>query len=456
MIVLLLPIRQTWQKASAQSAPDAVHFAIIGDYGTGGAPAAAVADLVKSWNPDFVVTTGDNNYPDGAASTIDSHVGKYYHDFIYPYSGKYGPGADRNRFFPTLGNHDWHTPGVQPYLDYFTLPGNERYYDVQWGPVQLFIVDSDPSEPDGITADSVQANWLKAQLAASEAPWKLVFEHHPPFSSGLHGSTPDLQWPFQEWGATAVFSGHEHSYERLIIDGFPYFINGLGGASSYTFKDALPGSVVRYNAAPGAIRVDATAENLTIEFFSTADPTTPVDTYAIDATTGTSIDVTAPTSTPAAVTDRVVTTEADARVEAAKPDTNFGKHTTLRIDGGNDPDIESYLRFRVGSTTQPVQHATLRLFTSTDSQSGFSVYTTMNDWVESGAGAVTWTTRPPQSEQAIASLDAAPANTWVEIDVTSIVTGGGVYSFVLATNNTDGLTMSSREGDNPPQLVLTF
>ena len=55
-----------------------------------------------------------------------------------------------NSFLPSLGNHDWGTPNAQPYLDYFALPGNERYYDHVQGPVHFFIVDSDPNEPDGI------------------------------------------------------------------------------------------------------------------------------------------------------------------------------------------------------------------------------------------------------------------------------------------------------------------
>lgn len=42
--------------------------------------------------------------------------------------GNYGEGALTNRFFPCLGNHDWSTPGAQPYLDYFELPCNERFY----------------------------------------------------------------------------------------------------------------------------------------------------------------------------------------------------------------------------------------------------------------------------------------------------------------------------------------
>ena len=43
--------------------PGTIHFAVIGDYGDAGQAELDVANLVKSWNPDFIITTGDNNYP---------------------------------------------------------------------------------------------------------------------------------------------------------------------------------------------------------------------------------------------------------------------------------------------------------------------------------------------------------------------------------------------------------
>jgi tartrate-resistant acid phosphatase type 5 len=123
----------------------------------------------------------DNNYPDGEEETIDENIGQYYGEFIFPYVGEFGGGSPTgtNRFFPALGNHDWVTrsdadgSGPQPelphpYLNYFQLPdneqpGDERYYEVDQGPVHLFIIDSDPHEPDGRTADSRQAAWLILQ-----------------------------------------------------------------------------------------------------------------------------------------------------------------------------------------------------------------------------------------------------------------------------------------------------
>lgn len=235
-------------------------FAVIGDYGNGSQKEADVAALIKRWEPDLIITTGDNNYPDGAEETIDEHIGQFFHEFIAPYYGSYGEGGQENRFFPSLGNHDWHAPDAQPYLDYFTLPGNERYYDFTWGPVHFFAVDSDSDEPDGAHGKSIQADWLKSALADSDSPWKVVYLHHAPYSSGKHGSKERTQWPFAEWGVDAVFSGHDHTYERIFKDGIYYFVNGLGGAGRYDFREIIEGSQVRYNENHGAMLVEANEE----------------------------------------------------------------------------------------------------------------------------------------------------------------------------------------------------
>jgi hypothetical protein len=241
-------------------------FVAIGDYGYAGPAEQAVADLVKAWRPEFIVTLGDNNYPVGAADSIDLNIGLFYHEYIAPYGGRFGCGATRNRFFPSLGNHDWMAEGARPYLDYFTLPGNERYYDVAWGDVHVFVLDSDPSEPDGITAESRQAAWLRERVAASRARWKIVTMHHAPYSSGPHGSTQVMRWPYKQWGVDLVLAGHDHDYERFDIDGLPFIVNGLGGAVFYPLRSTAPGSVTRFNENAGALFVEADAKTLRARF----------------------------------------------------------------------------------------------------------------------------------------------------------------------------------------------
>lgn len=255
----------------------ALRFAVLGDYGVDVYGAAyaenegSVAKLIKSWNPDLIITVGDNNYPIGSALTIDQNIGKYYSEFISPYKGTYGPGGDKNRFFPTLGNHDWGTLGAEPYLAYFTLPGNERYWEWAQGPVRFFGVDSDLNEPDGTSPESVQGQWLKGALEAAEEPIKIVAMHHPPYSSSSHGPSAWMQWPYAEWGATAVVAGHDHTYERLTIDGFTYIVSGLGGASTYSFSKPLAGSVLRFTGLFGAVLAEVApgGQSVTLKMITT-------------------------------------------------------------------------------------------------------------------------------------------------------------------------------------------
>jgi tartrate-resistant acid phosphatase type 5 len=98
----------------------------------------------------------------------------------------------------------------------------------------------------------------------------IVYLHIPPFSSGLqHGSDVTLQWPFRTWGASIVFAGHEHLYERILLDDFPYIVDGAGGAGLYDFSDKpLSASVVRFNGDWGAVKVDADSGSFQVQFIT--------------------------------------------------------------------------------------------------------------------------------------------------------------------------------------------
>lgn len=245
-----------------------IRFAVIGDYGEGGPAERYVAQLVDSWKPDFIATTGDNNYPDGAADTIDKNIGRFYHSYISPYKGIYGAGANANRFFPIPGHRDWDTAALRPYLDYFTLPGNERYYDVAWGPVHLFMLDTDEREPDGATATSIQGRWLEKRLADSNAPWKLLFAHHAPYISARVPGFVHMRWPFKDWGADVVLSGFYHRYERLLVDGLPYLVIGTGGAFMTEFEVIDNNSQFRYDRDFGALMVEASKTRISFRFIN--------------------------------------------------------------------------------------------------------------------------------------------------------------------------------------------
>lgn len=278
------------REAPRPSMPAAYALAVLGDYGTGEPSEAAVAKLVNGWNAWAIVTTGDNVYPDGGAP-YDDVIGAYYAAYIGAYRGRFGAGAMQNRFWPSPGNHDWAgNEALANYRAYFTLPegqGGERYYDVALdseGLAHLYVLDSDPHEPDGITADSKQATWLRQALAANAgtACFHLVAFHHPPYTTLTgHGPALALRWPFKQWGADLVLSGHNHHYERIVVDGLPYVITGTGGAALYG-RRAAPGveSEAFDDSHFGAVRLGVARGELYGEALMVGVPA-PVDTFLV-------------------------------------------------------------------------------------------------------------------------------------------------------------------------------
>ena len=165
----------------------------------------------------------------------------------------------------------------------------------------------------------------------------------------------------------------------------------------------------------------------------------------------------AETLTQTAASQTLVTTfspEADAQVREASPAKNFGSSGSLRVDGASDPDVESYLRFTVSGLTGPVQRGTLRLFAFTGTSDGPAVYGAGNSWSESG---ITWSNRSARTTAAVADKGAIAKNSWVEYDVTSLVSGDGTFTFVLVATSTDGVDFYSRNSTQTslrPELVV--
>lgn len=258
--------------AAAQTA--SIKFAAFGDIGNT-AGSAAVANLTRAQGAQFITMLGDNCYD---SQPIADQI-----------NANYSAEKAAGKLMPALGNHEFSDPcgggrAASGYLAYFTLPNNERYYDYVKGPVHFFAMNS-ATEPDGNTKNSKQARWLRSRLSKSTSPWNIVYFHHPPYSSGYHRSSEFMRWPFEQWGADVVMSGHEHDYERVHQDAnkdgviLPYFVSGMGGESRRTFGGTVAGSVKRYSGGDGALFVTATATSLSFEFRNTAGSV--IDTYSM-------------------------------------------------------------------------------------------------------------------------------------------------------------------------------
>jgi len=276
---------------SVDVAADSVLFAIIGDYGKAGDNEAAVANMVKAWEPDFILTTGDNNYQYGEYATLKQNIGDYYCDYIHNFDapeefrcqGK-AMKEEVNRFFPSPGNHDELGPlDLEPYLNYFSLPGEELYYAFTWGDVAFYSINSLSS------ADmETQRKWLAGEINRSPKAFQVVYFHHPPFSPGNHGDTDYMQWDFSQWGVDVVLSGHDHIYARLehsAQEGLHYIVNGVGGKSLYSCHEAYAEEGVEVlncmDGHYGAMRCTADSTRLIMEFYAIDDPSRPLDRLEI-------------------------------------------------------------------------------------------------------------------------------------------------------------------------------
>jgi len=270
---------------------DSALFAVIGDYGQSGENEEAVANMVSAWCPDFILTTGDNNYRYGEYATLHQNIGQYYSDYIYnfdapePYRCEGTAFAEQiNRFFPSPGNHDEQGPDdLEPYLNYFSLPGEEEFYSFAWGPVEFFSLNSLSS------ADHTkQKAWLEDALAASGKAFQVVYFHHPPYSPGRHGGADHMQWDFHDWGVDVVLAGHDHIYARMVHageKGLQYIVNGVGGKSLYYCDEDYGEEGVQLLSCDdthfGAMKCLADSLRMVMEFYAIDDPSKPLDRLVI-------------------------------------------------------------------------------------------------------------------------------------------------------------------------------
>jgi len=239
-------------------------IAVIGDFGSGDENERAVADLVASQNPVAVLTVGDNVYSDAGYGAL---VGDYYGAFV-----------NEERFFPATGNHDY-DQGIANFDSYFDYLNGQRDYTVTLGRAEFFVLDGDQGLAS-LDANHNQENWLRGEVSASAADYKIVLVHYPPFSSGdRHGSTPDYQWDFAGIGIDLVISGHDHIYERIEAGGVTYIVDGAGGKTLYACGDRVAGSIICDDAIFGALFLSADDSHLSGRYVSAAGNVS--DTFTI-------------------------------------------------------------------------------------------------------------------------------------------------------------------------------
>jgi hypothetical protein len=143
-----------------------------------------------------------------------------------------------------------------------------------------------------------------------------------------------------------------------------------------------------------------------------------------------------------------VNATADAYVSSASPTENEGTDVKLRADGS--PSVISYLRFALPAPTASVTSVTLSIHALSDLPSGVEVHAVSGSWDESSLTG----TNAPAVGTLVNSSGAITAGSWVNVDVTSAASAGGVVNFAITDPSTRAVAIYSRESANPPRLVV--
>ena len=150
-------------------------------------------------------------------------------------------------------------------------------------------------------------------------------------------------------------------------------------------------------------------------------------------------------------TTATFTPGADAYVGSDSATTNRGTSTSIRVDGS--PTVRSYLKFSLNGLSGAVTRATLRVYANSRQSTGYDVFSVPDtSWTELG---ITFNNAPALAGTKTGSSGRITAGTWTTVDVTPLVTGNGTFSIALTTTSSTAVNLSSREGANPPQLVVT-
>ena len=201
-----------------------LRFVAVADVGAGDRNQNAVSEAMTRYyqqNPySLAVLAGDNIYTNGEMEKIGAV-------FEQPYATLLKQGV---KFHACLGNHDIRSQNGELQLRYAGYHMDGRRYTYREKSAQFFVLDTNTN------ADwKGQLAWLNQELSRSTAPWKIVYGHHPIYSSGQYGTSQEmismLAPLFKKHGVQLYINGHEHSYERTCaIDGTTYLITGIGGA----------------------------------------------------------------------------------------------------------------------------------------------------------------------------------------------------------------------------------
>ncbi len=246
---------------SAETRP--FSFLIYGDTRTYPDRHKLVADTMAKNEPDaaFVINTGD---------VVESPTIGRFRSFFAAIANL----ALSHPYLAVIGNHE---KGHSRYYEFFALPSGggkagEEWWSFDYGDVHFVGINSSAATAsDAVTRMREQMEWVREDLANSEAKFKIVLFHHPIYSStwdgGVETFMQTLAEPiFLETGVDLVLNGHMHCYEHFYIYGIHHVVTGGGGAPLQDPVDEVADGTVcrRYNTLH-YLRITVSGDTLRVE-----------------------------------------------------------------------------------------------------------------------------------------------------------------------------------------------
>lgn len=221
--------------------------AVFGDSGFGDSVTSALVQRMATLDLDFSLHTGDLVYrvhenPDPPTAFIE----KLYQPL--------GPLLAKGPIYPVPGNHEYDRPTYwqdEPYYLHAFPPlptdaahaGEGAWYSFSYGGVQFVMLDSQVLF--GVPGASAQETWLTERLADDSYRYSVVVMHVPPYTVGRH--TTDSRRVASRWAdhfeaasVPLVLSGHDHNYQRFLVEDTTYVVTGGGSAVTYSLRGSDP------------------------------------------------------------------------------------------------------------------------------------------------------------------------------------------------------------------------
>ncbi len=235
-------------KTSPRNSTDGLKFLSISDIHS--AMPALLQDRIAQTAADLIVEAGDL----ADFGSVNTEWDHYFSSTkkLYARTNVEDPAP---LLLPAIGNHDSMWFGKPNFGLFFSGVGNGSnspyYFRVDIGDIHFIVLDMEWGIESFLAE---QEQWLTQTLAGiNPADWTIIVEHSEIYSSGDFGTQPDViakMGPiFKDGNVDLVISGHEHHYERLIIDGITYVITGTGGPKPDSPKDTTVAGSQKYVAS---------------------------------------------------------------------------------------------------------------------------------------------------------------------------------------------------------------